>query len=919
MDDDVVAVFRAVADRVPAERRQYYSQHQVSASVREEVESLLRFDREPARSLTSMVASATETVLQVDAAMREGTRWGRYRFIRVIGRGGMGTVYEAEQDSPRRSVALKVIKPELASKELTERFAQESAALARLQHPGIAQIYESGTAQTDLGPQAYFAMEFIRGEAVTDYTDAHRLDARRRLELLAKICDAVHHAHQRGIIHRDLKPGNILVDETGQPKILDFGVARVTDSDVMTMRTDVGELVGTLGYMSPEQVLADPLEVDIRSDVYSLGVIAYELLGKRLPYDTRGQLRDAVQVIGQKDPPLLGTIDRAYRGDIEIIVAKALEKDKARRYNSAADLAADIRRHLENEAIIARPPSTIYQLQKFASRHKALVAGTAAVFVALAAGLTAATWEAVRANRAEQTARATNEFLEHDLLAQAGMRAQAGPTVKPDPDLKVRTALDRAAATVAGRFESQPVVEASIRQTIGHTYYDLGLFPEAQRQLERAVDLRRGSLGDNSLGTLASTSELAQLYRDEGKYAQAESLFTTLLERQRRALGKEHADTLNTMLYLGRVYRDEAKFDQAESMLRSALEAQRRTKGEQHPDTLDTMTEVGLLLTHQEKYDQAKPLYVRALEGERRVHGEEHPDTLTVMNNLGAMYYAQKNFEEAAPLFEKVLGVRRRVLGGEHPETLISMNNVGAAYRELGKYTQAEQLYTQALEIRRRLQGAEHPDALTVATNLGGLYTSEGRYEDAEALLSKVLVTRTRVLGKEHPNTLNTQWGLGEAYRRQGKPERAEPLFATVAESRSRALGARNSSTALAWYSFGQVRIDQQKYAAAEAPLRTALGVFDAIPESWGRYGSEALLGASLEGQRQYASAEPLLVSGYEGLRRFQKTVPPAERALFAKAERWILQLYRDANRPEKEIEWRSRFERDDASATAKH
>jgi tetratricopeptide (TPR) repeat protein/tRNA A-37 threonylcarbamoyl transferase component Bud32 len=916
MDHDIVAVFREVADRGPAEREQYYSQRHVSAVVREEVESLLRFDREPAGSLTAMVASATETLLQVDAALPQGMRWGRYRLIRIIGRGGMGTVYEAEQDSPRRSVALKVIKSELATKELTARFAQESLVLARLQHPGIAQIYESGTVQSDGGPQSYFAMEFIRGEELNDYAASHHLDAAQRLELMAKVCDAVHHAHQRGIIHRDLKPGNILVDEAGQPKILDFGVARMTDSDVKTMRTDVGQLVGTLGYMSPEQLLADPLEVDTRSDVYSLGVILYELLGKRLPYDIKGRLPEAVQAIGQGDAPLLGTLDRTFRGDIEIIVAKALEKDKARRYNSAADLAADIRRHLENETIIARPPSTVYQLQKFAARHKALVAGTAAAFVALAAGLTAATWEAVRANRAEQTARATNEFLEHDLLAQASMRAQAGPTVRPDPELKVRTALDRAAATVADRFKAQPAVEASVRQTIGHAYYDLGLFPDAQRQLERAVELRRRALGDDRLETLASTSELAQLYRDQGKFAQAESLLTGLLERQRRALGKEHPDTLNTMVYLGRVYRDVAKFDQAESLFRSALEAQRRTKGEQHPDTLDAMSELGLTLTKLEKYDEAKVLYVRAVEGERRVHGDEHPDTLSSLNNLGAMYYSQKKWDDAEPVFEKVLEVRRRVLGDEHFETLISMNNLGAVYRQLRKYDEAERLYMRSLEIRRRQQGTEHPDALTAATNLGSLYMSEGRYEDAETLLSQVLVTRTRVLGKEHPNTLNTQWNLGDAYRQQGKPERAEPLFVAVAESRSRTLGVRNSSTAFAWYSLGEVRVDQQKYAAAEQPLRTAISVFEAIPDGWGRYGSTSLLGASLLGQHKYADAEPALVSGYEGLLRFHTAIPSSESGLFPKAKGWILQLYRDSNEPGKEVEWRTKFERD---ATVTH
>jgi serine/threonine protein kinase len=280
-------------------------------------------------------------------------------------------------------VALKVIKPGFATAETLRRFQHESQALGRLQHPGIAQIHEASTADTGFGPQPYFAMELIRGCALRQYAEEKHLDTRQRLELMAKICDAVEHAHQRGVIHRDLKPGNILVDETGQPKILDFGVARVTDSEVqLTTHTDLGQLIGTLAYMSPEQVTGDPLVVDTRSDVYALGVILYELLAGKLPYAVdRKLLPEAVHVIREDEPARLSSINRTYRGDIETIVAKALEKDKARRYGSAAAFASDIRRYLADEPITARRPSASYQLQKLARRHKALVAGTAAVFL----------------------------------------------------------------------------------------------------------------------------------------------------------------------------------------------------------------------------------------------------------------------------------------------------------------------------------------------------------------------------------------------------------------------------------------------------------------------------------------------------------------------------------------------------------
>ena len=318
----------------------------------------------------------------------------------------MGTVYLAEQQHPRRTVALKVIKAGLGGDQVLRRFEREADLLARLQHPAIAQVFDAGTADTPLGPRPFFAMEFIHGEPLKRYVKGRQLDARQRIELMAMVCDGIHHAHQRGIIHRDLKPANILVDSSGQPKILDFGVARATESDLQaTMHTEAGQLLGTLSYMSPEQVVADRHGIDIRSDVYALGVILYELLAAKLPCGLdQKPLPEAIRAICEEEPDTLSSVDRAYRGDIETIVAKALEKDRDRRYASAADLAADLRRYLHDEPIVARPASVGYQLQKFARRHTAVVAGIAAVFVVLVAGTVVSTWQAIRARRAEAAA-----------------------------------------------------------------------------------------------------------------------------------------------------------------------------------------------------------------------------------------------------------------------------------------------------------------------------------------------------------------------------------------------------------------------------------------------------------------------------------------------------------------------------------
>jgi tetratricopeptide (TPR) repeat protein len=746
----------------------------------------------------------------IRATLGQGSIVGRYRIIRLIGEGGMGAVYEAEQERPHRTIALKVIRPGLSTPELLRRFEQESEALGRLQHAGIAQIHEAGTADAGFGPQPYFAMEFIRGRSLREYIKERHLNTRDRLEVMAKVCEAVHHAHQRGLIHRDLKPGNILVDETGQPKILDFGVARVTDSDTRaTLHTYVGEIVGTLPYMSPEQVLADPLEIDRRSDVYALGVILYELLADRLPYTISRKLHEAVQTIREEDPLPLSSISPAYRGDIETIVAIALEKDKSRRYASAAALAADIQRYLNDEPVIARPPSVTYQVQKFARRHKALVTGVAAVFVVLVAGIIGTTWQAARATQERNLAvaekqradteaaiaKAVNEFLQNDLLAQASANMQARPNTKPDPDLKVRTALDRAAMRIASRFEQQPLVEASIRQTIGSTYRDLGVYPEAEQQIGRALDLRRRVLGKEHPSTLASMSGLGQVYLLEGKYAQAEPLLTNVRAYGRRVWGEAHPDTLLAMNDLAELYRLQGKYEQAEPLILEVLNAQRRSAGEEHPDTLETMNNLGVLYRLQAKYDQAEPLYTRILDVRRRTLGEEHPETLVTGNDLALLYRYQGRYAEAEALFLMVVEVMRRVLGEEHLETLISMGNLGIVYFSQRKYEQTEPLFTMVMEIKRRVLGVEHPETLTSLNNLAVLFVAQGRYTQAEALYNQVVNIQDRVLGEEHPNSLASMNGLAKLYQRRGKYAQGEALLTKALEIQRRVLGQEHPAT----------------------------------------------------------------------------------------------------------------------------
>jgi tetratricopeptide (TPR) repeat protein/tRNA A-37 threonylcarbamoyl transferase component Bud32 len=710
------------------------------------------------------------------AAAAFPARVGHYTILGVLGEGGMGIVYEAEQDQPRRVVALKVIRGGHLSPQLLRRFEHESQVLGRLQHPGIAHVYEAGTIEDARGNSVpFFAMELIRGVPLTTYAARKKLGTRERLDLIARICDAADHAHQKGVIHRDLKPGNILVDESGQPKILDFGIARAMDSDLQltTLHTDLGQLMGTVQYMSPEQVSGDPNELDTRSDVYAVGVVTYELLTGRLPHDLeRKTIHEKVRVIREEEPTRLSSLDRTLRGDVETIVAKALEKDKVRRYQSAEALAVDIRRYLKDEPIAARPASGWYQLTKFSKRNKALVGGVVVSFLILLTGIAATAWQARVARQRADELQQVSDFQANMLrqvdptragkLLTADVQARfeaAIATAGVSGDARARrvemfmgqwkrvnatdvaralidsTILKPAVEAIETQFADQPVVDAALRQALADRYRDLGLYDAALPLQESALATRRRVLGEEHPQTLSSINQMGVLLDSQGKLEEAERYYREALEKFRRVLGEEHPETLTSINNMGFLMWAQGKPDEAEPYLREALEKRRRLSGEAHPDTLASISNMGGLLHSQRKLDEAEPYFREALEGRRRVLGEEHPETLLSIGNLGSLLRAQGKLDEAEPYYREALEKSRRVLGEEHPDTLIAISNMGFLLRAEGKLDEAEPYYREALTKYGRVLGKEHAETLISIDNLGSLLSSQGQYAAAEALL----------------------------------------------------------------------------------------------------------------------------------------------------------------------------------------
>ncbi len=613
-----------------------------------------------------------------------------YRVLRKIGEGGMGEVWLARQDEPvQRDVAIKVIKAGMDTKQVIARFEVERQALALMEHPCIAKIFDAGSTSRGL---PYFAMEYVRGEAITAYADRHRLGVRDRLELFVQVCEAIQHAHQKGVIHRDLKPSNVLVTLEGRrpmPCVIDFGVAKATAQRLTerSLFTEVGTLIGTPAYMSPEQAAMTGLDVDTRTDVYSLGVILYELLAGALPFsdsELRAAGYDEIRRKIREDQPAtpsakvssLGEVSTAtaglrkqLRGDLDWITMRALEKDRTRRYQSPSDLAAEIERHLRNEPVLAGPPSVRYKIGKFTQRHRLGVAvGLVAILGILAFAATLAR-QAQRIARERNRAEQVSQFLV-DLFSVADPDEALGRSIT------VREVLDRAAGRIELELKDQPDVQAQLYFTIGDVYGNLGLFNEAAALLEKSVAIRERALGSDDPATLNTKHRLGVTYQYIRRVPEAETLHREVLERQKRVLGEDHIDTLRSMTALAAAMNSLGRHAESETLYRDVLERQRRVLGPDHRLTLASLNNLGNALGAQGKAAEGEACYREALERQIRTLGPDHPHTLKTMGNVAECCRGRGDYAQAVKLHLEVLERRTRVLGERHRDTGISMYSI---------------------------------------------------------------------------------------------------------------------------------------------------------------------------------------------------------------------------------------------------
>lgn len=776
------ALFSEACALADGERERYIAELRAEdPALATRLEQLLRHDS----SETSLTHAIRDAVDSVDGAIRIGEKIDGYEIVRRVATGGMGDVFEAQQERPvRRAVALKVIKPGMDSREVVARFEAERQALALMAHPAIAQVYDGGTTTRGL---PYFVMEWVDGQPLTQFCNDQRFSVNDRIELFIEICEGVQHAHNKGIIHRDLKPSNILVssiDGRELPKIIDFGIAKAisgAESGAPGITT-LGQFVGTPEYMSPEQASSDFSKIDTRSDVYSLGVVLYELLTGRRPFNLSqredssiDELRRSIQ---ERTPSLPSTqagdreaaaargldieaLREALRGDLDWILLKALEKESDRRYQSPLELADELRRHLRDEPILAGPPDSLYKAGKFIRRHRLAVTAAALVLTSLIVAVIGTSFGMLRAQRAER--RAIQEARSAERIAQfmTEIFGIADPGEARGETITAKEILDRGAEQIRAGLDEEPKVRADLMTTIGEVYRNLGLPSEARPLIDEALELRRADPGatprDLAHGMQRAGSLLA--YLDEGE--RAEKLLLEALAIEQQLHGPNSVELNTTLGLLANLYTGLARFDDAERMLLDAVHRSRLSETDQSSDLSSLLNELGILYDRSGRIELSEKAHRESMEILLRIEGEDHPHTLTAMTHLAGALTALDRKQEAVELHERSLEIGRRVHGEDNMNLGFTLNGLGLLYRSMERFSESEAAYVEALQIWRHELDEDHPWMLAVKNNLAQSYHDQERLDEAERLFREVVTAEEISLGVGHPETAYSINNLG--------------------------------------------------------------------------------------------------------------------------------------------------------------